>query len=214
MKHLLLSHLLPNIKTNLKSLPTEIIVIDAPTKKILLEQLESLNIHGGSVYPDLSHMSNYVKNKYAETSKQQGVKALNDTDLKLYSGANKKSSRDRSTESRNTMGNINYNFFSLASKEPKEKSIRNLTSDFNSSEFWSVKRLKILNDFASKKKMNENLLKRKVDDYLYSGKETILYQNLKKVFPENLKFADFVKIKERSIDEILELIDILKKESI
>lgn len=200
-----------NIKTELKSLPTEIIVIDAPTKKVLLEQLESLNIHGGSVYPDLSHMSNYVKNKYAETSKQQGVKALNDTDLKLYSGANKKPSRDRSKESRNTRENVNYNFFSHISEEPKEKPIRNLTSDFSPSEFWSVERLKTLNDFASKKKMDVNLLKQKIDDYLYSGMETILYQNLKEVFTEKQKFADFVKIKEHSINEILELIDILKK---
>ena len=173
--------------------------------------MESLNIHGGSVYPDLSHMSNYVKNKYAETSKQQGVKALNDTDLKLYSGANKKPSRDRSKESRNTRENVNYNFFSHISEEPKEKPIRNLTSDFSPSEFWSVERLKTLNDFASKKKMDVNLLKQKIDDYLYSGMETILYQNLKEVFTEKQKFADFVKIKEHSINEILELIDILKK---
>ncbi len=41
-----------------------IIVIDAKAKKVLLELLEKLNMHGGSVYPDLTHMSNYIKDKY------------------------------------------------------------------------------------------------------------------------------------------------------
>jgi hypothetical protein len=33
-------------------------------KNHLVEQLESLNIHGGAVYPDLTHMSTYIKHKY------------------------------------------------------------------------------------------------------------------------------------------------------
>lgn len=43
-----------NIQKELHDLPALTIIIDAPTKKVLLEQLESLNIHGGAVYPDLT----------------------------------------------------------------------------------------------------------------------------------------------------------------
>jgi len=53
-----------NVKDKLAKLPAKIIVIDSKTKEVLLEQLESLNIHGGAVYPDLTHMSNYIKDKY------------------------------------------------------------------------------------------------------------------------------------------------------
>lgn len=47
----------------LKSLPSRYLVIDHKVKKNLLEYLEVMNIHGGTVYPDLSNMSNYLKNK-------------------------------------------------------------------------------------------------------------------------------------------------------
>lgn len=47
----------------INSLISKVIIINSNTKKVLLEQLESLNIHGGSVYPDLTHMSNYIKEK-------------------------------------------------------------------------------------------------------------------------------------------------------
>jgi hypothetical protein len=57
------------IKETLHQLPKMAIVIDSETKKVLLEQLESLNIHGGAVYPDLTHMSNYISNKYLNDKK-------------------------------------------------------------------------------------------------------------------------------------------------
>lgn len=56
-------------KQKLHKLPTMSIIIDAKTKEVLIEQLASLNIHGGAVYPDLTHMSNYISEKYKkETS--------------------------------------------------------------------------------------------------------------------------------------------------
>lgn len=42
----------------------DLVIIDAAVKAPLLELLEKLNVHGGAVYPDLSHMSNYIKAKY------------------------------------------------------------------------------------------------------------------------------------------------------
>jgi len=46
----------------------ELIIIDAAVKQTLLELLEKLNVHGGAVYPDLTHMSNYIKDKYLKKS--------------------------------------------------------------------------------------------------------------------------------------------------
>ena len=40
------------------------IIIDSSVKAGILDLLKDLNIHGGSVYPDLAHMSNYIKDKY------------------------------------------------------------------------------------------------------------------------------------------------------
>lgn len=57
-----------NILNDLNDLPHMHIVIDSKTKKALLEQLETLNIHAGSVYPDLSSMSKYISNKYKHIS--------------------------------------------------------------------------------------------------------------------------------------------------
>lgn len=56
------------ILEKLNNLPVMHIIIDSKTKKALLEQLESLNIHAGSVYPDLSSLSKYVSNKYMNLS--------------------------------------------------------------------------------------------------------------------------------------------------
>lgn len=60
-----------NVFKELFELPEKFIIVDAESKKVLLEQLESLNIHGGAVYPDLAHMSNYIKNKYISRNKIQ-----------------------------------------------------------------------------------------------------------------------------------------------
>ena len=51
-------------KQELHQLPKMSIIIDSKTKEVLIEQLASLNIHGGAVYPDLTHMSNYISEKY------------------------------------------------------------------------------------------------------------------------------------------------------
>lgn len=53
-----------DVLKKLNDLPKNHIVIDSSAKKPLLEQLESMNIHAGSVYPDLSHVSKYISEKY------------------------------------------------------------------------------------------------------------------------------------------------------
>lgn len=58
-----------DVTQKLHQLPKMSIIIDSKSKEVLIEQLESLNIHGGAVYPDLTHMSNYIKNKYLNENK-------------------------------------------------------------------------------------------------------------------------------------------------
>src|SRR5690606_28015255 len=81
----------------LHDLPALTIIIDAPTKKVLLEQLESLNIHGGAVYPDLTHMSNYIRNKFL-FEKRSGKDFTIDIDLSAFEDEAKKTSKEPSTK--------------------------------------------------------------------------------------------------------------------
>ena len=41
------------------------IIIDSSVKSGILDLLGNLNIHGGAVYPDLTHMSSYIRDKYS-----------------------------------------------------------------------------------------------------------------------------------------------------
>jgi len=47
-----------------EDLVSRYLIIDYKVKPILLENLEVMNIHGGSVYPELGNMSSYLVNKY------------------------------------------------------------------------------------------------------------------------------------------------------
>lgn len=49
---------------SVEELVSRYLVIDYEVKPILLENLEVMNIHGGSVYPELGNMSSYLVNKY------------------------------------------------------------------------------------------------------------------------------------------------------
>lgn len=55
-----------NSKENkdVEKLVSSYLVIDYGVKKSLLDNLEVMNIHGGSVYPELGNMSNYLHHKY------------------------------------------------------------------------------------------------------------------------------------------------------
>jgi hypothetical protein len=79
-----------SISKELRDLPCLSIIIDAPTKKVLLEQLESLNIHGGAVYPDLTHMSNYIRHKYLDKKQIRDIESTNNTDLSISDSVKEK----------------------------------------------------------------------------------------------------------------------------
>ncbi len=49
---------------DVEKLVSEYLIIDYKVKTILIDNLEVMNVHGGSVYPELGNMSNYLHNKY------------------------------------------------------------------------------------------------------------------------------------------------------
>lgn len=51
-------------KNELNELPIHEIIIPKSCKNDILKELEMLNIHAGTIYPDLSNMSKYLKYKY------------------------------------------------------------------------------------------------------------------------------------------------------
>lgn len=144
-----------NIKKELHNLPALSIIIDAPTKKVLLEQLESLNIHGGAVYPDLSHMSNYVRNKYLY-DKKSGKDFTTDISLPKPKSIVEKSDNvvDHNNESTGT-------------------AITPLISKFDENSFWTKNRDNAINTFSIEKNLKQEELKGVINEYFFSEKEPL-----------------------------------------
>ncbi|RYX81697.1 FRG domain-containing protein, partial [bacterium] len=115
-----------NIAQDLYNLTKLTIIIDAPTKKVLLEQLETLNIHGGSVYPDLTHMSNYISHKYLDTHNLVNKDLKIELDLTAF----------RKTLGLKIVENESGNSEDLSARS-KNKEVEQLTTDFDSNTFWS-----------------------------------------------------------------------------
>lgn len=62
------------------------VIIDADAKAALLEQLDKLNMHAGTVYPDLTNMSKYLKAKYSKSRKEENRKTNNTSPEQQQSG--------------------------------------------------------------------------------------------------------------------------------
>ncbi|MEQ8711432.1 MAG: FRG domain-containing protein [Cyclobacteriaceae bacterium] len=144
-----------DIKQKLYDLPALTIIIDSSTKEVLIQQLESLNIHGGAVYPDLTNLSNYIKNKYlADASKRSVVIKVPPTSLKIGAIKPKVVAKKK------------------ASGKPKEP--EKLVGTFDENKFWeSEKRRDMLEDFATKENLKEDKLRNVISDFLYSEKEPL-----------------------------------------
>jgi FRG domain-containing protein len=130
-------------RKELDSLPSKIVVIDSNSKKVLLEQLESLNIHSGSVYPDLSHMSSYIRERYQDESY---IASISHRPIPVHI--------DAKTE--------------IAT--PTDTSPEILSSKFDETTFWTEVRNKKLSAFAKKEKLKEKELKEAINKYLYNDK--------------------------------------------
>lgn len=199
------------VKEELSALPIKLIVIDACTKKVLLEQLESLNIHGGSVYPDLSHMSNFVKNKYIKTTQQTHVSILNHTDTRLFNGKNKKTSENSLIEGFRNISQSEFNSVWDQLTKKKETMVEELISDFDSNTFWTPERESILQSFAENKELNRDNLKVWIDSYIYTDGHPV-EDDLRSVFTKKIKLKELIFQKEKLRNSVIELIEVLKKE--
>lgn len=131
-----------DVKQELHNLPKMTIIIDSFTKEVLLQQLESLNIHGGAVYPDLTHMSNYIRNKYS-----------NGDSIEIPIDIKKKPKvTSRKTSKKPTKTDVSIERFDF--KTIKDKNREEQIGSF--SEFYN---------------MDSGGLSKIVDDYLFTEKE-------------------------------------------
>lgn len=127
-----------NTQKELHDLPTLTIVIDAPTKKVLLEQLESLNIHGGAVYPDLTHMSNYIRNKFLFEKRLEKDFTI---DIDLPGFKPEMDSKPKAKTTTKTGFKINPDY------------IVRLTTTYDEDEFWTEARKKAIDEFVENNKL-------------------------------------------------------------
>ena len=138
----------------LRDEPKKIIIVDALSKKKLLEELDSLNIHGGAVYPDLAHMSNYIKEKFASKNRTQSLNLLNEIDSSIYD--------DKSIEKDNET-------IFLPSR---------VIDHYDNYEFWTEERSAVLSKFCKENHLNQPQIVNIIDSHysdLYSiGEDMIL----------------------------------------
>lgn len=128
-------------RKELDSLPTKIVIIDAKSKKVLLEQLESLNIHSGSVYPDLSHMSSYIRERYKDETYIASI-----------------SHRPIPIDTKSTV------------KKPEQMIPEVLSTKFDETTFWTKGKNNKLTNFAEKEKLKEVELKSVINTFLFDEK--------------------------------------------
>ncbi len=147
------------VKKDLYKLPQQIIIIDAHTKKVLLEQLESLNIHGGAVYPDLTHMSNYIRKKYANGA------TVEKTEITITEVIETEEKKDEATpiKTTNTQKAKEQTFdFNTIKGKSKEEQISTFSNFFNLEEEGLEK---IIGDilFTEKRPLRDEIVKIKND---------------------------------------------------
>lgn len=141
------------VKEELHQLPKMAIVIDFETKKILLEQLESLNIHGGAVYPDLTHMSNYISNKYLHDKKSASIPELISNAL-----ADKKEETTKP----------------VTTKQPAPKKVVKKQAKEESFDFVAIKnkaQAEQLSAFSDFYQVEEHGLNKIIEDFLFTEKK-------------------------------------------
>lgn len=181
------------IQKQLHDLPALTIIIDAPTKRVLLEQLESLNIHGGAVYPDLTHMSNYIRNKFL-FEKRTDTDFTIDIDLSAFEDLSKKTSAE------------------LREKKKREPlKINNLTTNFDPAQFWTETRIHKLNEFVNANFLNEEATKHMVEDIVAFDKMPIRSDVAKNMTPKP-KLNEYETIVQPMINEIVAFVNSLKNQ--
>ncbi len=163
------------------------IIIDAKTKKTLLEQLESLNIHGGAVYPDLTHMSNYIRNRYLFDNSK-----LTFVNITAKKGRiTKKTTKD------------------ITTIQTKPKPIVKLVNDFDETKFWNKANEKKAEVYANKQKLDFPKFKTILNDYYF--KDRLEHDSIRDAITENIGLIEKVKIAKELVQEVKLFANNLKK---
>lgn len=149
----------------LYNLPELTIVIDSDAKTVLLQQLETLNIHGGSVYPDLSHMSNYIKDRYKKNNLSSDI--VTDKKEEFVNSR----SDDSSIISFELKNESEKNSGVYISRSIEKKKLVNLVNTFDEYTFWTEKRTLELDSFAKTYNMKQKELKEFINKYYFTEKE-------------------------------------------
>lgn len=157
---------------SLYELPKRTIIIDAGAKKLLLEQLESLNIHGGTVYPDLSSMSKYIKNR--DTTNTSIINKdnfnLGNIDKIEVSESIKRNSDIEHSMLKESEPNIQESSAKYIEPLPNTKEQVN---DSKADPYWTLNKKELLTKLAKEECLDEAGLKKLIDDYLFSDKISI-----------------------------------------
>jgi hypothetical protein len=161
------------------------IIIDNKSKKVLLEQLESLNIHGGAVYPDLAHMSTYIKHKYQNAKKVETS----------WSGGLPELLPDDSTKKEFNFEIENGTPINAQTGRPDAKI-------FNFNKIKNVKRQSQLEIFSEYYNLDIEGLNKVVDDYLFTEKRPFMDEvaNIMLDKPSKIKDRSLI---EQTIDKII-----------
>ena len=160
------------------------IIIDSKTKEVLIEQLASLNIHGGAVYPDLTHMSNYISEKYKkETS---SIKQSDSKTVKI-----------RRTK--------------FPKKTDKMKSDKELIPSFDFKKIKDKNKNAQINSFSKFYKLYEDGLISVVDNILFTKKPP-LRDEVIKIMTKRPALKDRAKITDALIEKIITLSKIIGNE--
>lgn len=176
-----------NNKEKLSSLPAATIIIDALTKRVLLEQLESLNIHGGAVYPDLTHMSNYIRNKYLGAVKKDIPDPFSDDDETAPPEDLKKIEKLQMEHS-------------ASSIEESKEQIKNIESE----PFWTKKRLIAFYSFVKKTGLNEGEAKKIIEDWSKLNRKPSR-SDIARLMSPKPKLQDYEKLAQPILDKMAKL---------
>ena len=171
-----------DISEQLHELPALTIIIDAPTKRVLVEQLESLNIHGGAVYPDLTHMSNYIRNKFLyekRTSKDFTI------DLSAFT---EKAEKKKGTP--------------IIRKTIDPKEVSRLTTEIDPKTLWTDTRIELFKQFVEANSLNEEASKLMFEDLIIFDKEPIR-SDVAKIMTPKPKLSEYEMLVKPLMNQII-----------
>lgn len=129
-------------KNGIDQKPSKIIVLDSTLKLDLLNDLSSLNIHGGTIYPDLTNMSRYIKSSFSIPNKTPSIHENNIAIVDKFLSSSETKSEDIESSDLEQVQDVNnvmlfsnpdrFKYFTTAEiKQLKERFISGEIKDAN-----------------------------------------------------------------------------------